>query len=153
MGDLKALQTTWATLTGTTAQKLATLNAMTVPGAPQDITITTLSNFLTTNNLLAPITAYASRGPNAVQTALIACNYLIAILSATDPTIHTSMPANFAAIKQLGPGLLADPATSVTPQLLAGMMALVTPSATWWSVNGFTGPLTITDLIAAGNLY
>jgi hypothetical protein len=33
------------------------------------------------------------------------------------------------------------------------MMALVTPPASWWSVNGFAGPIAITDLIAAGNLY
>ena len=153
MGNLTALKATWTTLTGTTAQKLVTLNAMTVPGSPQDITVTALNSFLTTNNILTPVTAYASRGPNAVQPALIACNYLVAILAATDPTIHTSVPENFAAIQQLGQGLLADPATGVTPTLLAAMMAMVTPSATWWSVNGFSGPITITDLIAAGNLY
>ena len=153
MGNLAALQATWATLSGTTAQKLASINALMVPGPPQDTTITALQTLLTANNLIAPITAYIARGPNAVQTALIACNYLIAILAATDQTIHTSMPANFAAVQQLGQGLLSDPATGVTPQALQAMMALIQPSATWWSVNGFSGPITITELIAAGNLY
>jgi hypothetical protein len=151
MGDLNALRTTWTTLTGTTAQKLAALNTMKVNGPPQDISTATLGSFLSNNGLLAPITAYLSNGQN--QTALIACNYLNAILASGDPVIHTSNPANFAAVAQLGPGLLADPATGVTPQLLAGLMALIAPPALWWQVNGFSGAITITDLIAAGNLY
>jgi hypothetical protein len=154
MGNSAALQTVWATLSGTTAQKLTAINAMTAPGPPQDIQISTLQDFLTTNNLLTPITAYVSNGgPQSVQSSLIACNYIIAILSAIDPTIHASIPANFAAIQQLGPGLLADPGTGVTPQSLAAMMALITPPAPWWQVNGFAGPITITELIAAGNLF
>lgn len=151
MGDLNALKTIWPTLTGTTAQKLSALNAMKVTGPPQDISIATLQTFLSQNNLLGPITAYLSNGQNPA--ALIACNYLNAILAAGDPVIHTSIPANFAAVSQIGPGLLADAATGVTPQLLAGMMALIAPPALWWQVNGFSSSITITELIAAGNLY
>lgn len=153
MGDLSALKATWVALSGTTAQKLTALNALQVTGPPQDITVAALQNFLTTNNLQAPIASYAERGPNAVQSALIACNYITAMLAASDPIIHSSIPANYAAIEQLGPGLLADPATGVTPQLLAGMMALITPQTSWWQANGFAAEITVTDLIAAGNLY
>lgn len=153
MGDLTALKATWAMLSGTTAQKLVALNALQVTGPPQDITVTALQTFLAANNLQAPLQAYAARGPNAVQSALIAANYITAMLAATDPVIHTSVPANFAAVEQLGPGLLADPATGVTAPLLAEMMALISPPIAWWQVNGFSSPVTVTDLIAAGNLY
>ena len=107
------------------------LNAMQADISQQDIAISTLESFISSNNLLAPITAYASSGTN--QSALIACNYIAAMLSAADPVIHTSVPANFAAIQLLGPGLIADPATGVTSQLLTQMMALIAPPTSWWS--------------------
>lgn len=153
MGDLNALRMAWPSLTGTTAQKLATLNAMQVPGPSQDITVATLQTFITSNGLEAPLAAYVARGPNAVQPALIACNYLLAILAASDPIIHTSIPSNFATVEQLGQALLTDPATGITPTLLTQMIALIQPPALWWQVHGFAAAVSITDLIAAGNLY
>lgn len=166
MGDLLALAAIWPTLAaGTTSQKLVALNAKTIPGPPQDINVSVLQTYITNNHLQTPIATYAQRGANITipltavrhggntKSALIACNYLIALLNATDPIIHASIPENYAAIKTLGIGLVSDPATGVTPALLAGMLALIVPPATWWSMNGFTGEITITELIAAGYLF
>ena len=152
MGDLAALQAVWPTLNpGTTAQKLAQLNTMLIPGPPRDISIASLETFLIAHNILNPITAYATNGTN--PNALIGCNYLIAMMAASNPIIHTSIPANFAAVQQLGAGLLADPATGVTNEMLAQLIGMISPPTPWWQVNGFTTGVTVTDLIAAGNLF
>jgi hypothetical protein len=31
-------------------------------------------------------------------------------------------------------------------------LALIQPPVSWWSANGFSGPVTVMDLINAGNL-
>jgi len=150
-GNLTALQATWATLTGPTVQKLAVLNSMMVPGPPQDVTITIMENFLISHNLLQPVTDYVAKGTN--PSALIGCNYFLALLAAGDPVIHTSIPANFAAVQQIGAGLLADSATGFTQQHLVEMIGLIATPMPWWQANGFSGSVTVTDLIAAGDLF
>jgi hypothetical protein len=150
-GNISALQAIWPTLTGSTAQKLSALNVTMVPGTPQDITIAALENFLITNNLLNPVTTYVSKGTN--QLALIGCNYLLALLASPSPVLATSQPANFLAIQQLGSGLLADPATGVTAAHLSQMIGMIAPSVPWWQANGFSAAVSVTDLIAAGDLY
>lgn len=150
-GNILALQAIWPSLIGPTAQKLMALNIKQVPGTPQDITVATLEKFLIDNNLLAPITTYVTSGTNPL--ALIGCNYLLAMMSGPSPILTTSKPANFLAVQQLGTGLLADPATGVTSPLLAQLIGLIAPPIPWWQANGFSGAITVTDLIAAGNLF
>jgi hypothetical protein len=152
VGNLTALQTAWATLpAGATTQKLQAINTMTVAGPPQDITVSVLENFLISNNLLQPVTTYVTKGQN--QSALIGCNYLLALIAQSTPVIHTSIPANFAAVQQLGAGLLADPATGVNQGHITALIAIIAPPILWWQANGFSGAISITDLIAAGNLF
>lgn len=150
MGNIAALQAIWPTLPGLpTMQKLTILNNKMVPGPPQDISTVVLSDFLTSKNILQSITEYVYKGTN--QSALIGCNYLLVLLSGS--IIHTSIPTNFAAVQQLGAGLLADPVTGVTQADVIELLSIVAPPTVWWKVNGFEGPISLTELIAAGNLY
>jgi hypothetical protein len=110
-----------------------------------------LETFLIAHNILNSITIYATSGTN--QSAMIGCNYLLALMASTNPMLHTSIPANFAAVQQLGVGLLADPATGVTQEMLNQLIGMISPPTPWWQVNGFSTGVTVTDLIAAGNLY
>lgn len=164
-GNISALQTAWSTLEGTTAQKLVLLNAATAIGPPQDIKVGTLKNFLNANGLIVAANSYVANGTNT--DALLGCNYILALLvtppmangmpysyvAANNFMLQTSLPANFAAIQTLAPGLLADPLTGWTVALLNQMIAIIAPPVPWWQANGFSGPITVTDLIAAGDLF
>jgi hypothetical protein len=63
--------------------------------------------------------AYIANPGAANQQALIACNYLLAIVDyepgTVGPVLATSDPTNLATINASLPGLTADPNTGVTP--------------------------------------
>ena len=94
--------------------------------------------------------------PSATQPCLMATNYLLALIefeaSITD-TLATSVQSNLDMINSLVDGLLQDGRNGITADILAQVMTLITPSIPWWKANGFPGPILVSDLIAAGNLF
>ena len=67
--------------------------------------------------------------------------------------LATSNPTNLATINALLPGLTADPNTGVTPATINALSSLITPLVPWWQMHGFSTPVTVADLAAAGNLF
>jgi hypothetical protein len=156
---IAALQTLWATLPASdlTGDKLAAVNALRVPGPAVDVQRTAIKALLTGTGALAKLQAYAASPPQPVKVpTVIAVNYLLAIVGyemTYSYTLQTSNPVYAAAIQNLVPGLTADPATGVTAGVVAQLMALIQPLVPWWEMNGFTAPVTVWDLISAGNFY
>lgn len=151
------LQTIWATFppSMTTAQKLAQLNGMLVPGPAQDVSRAAIRSILVGAGILSALQAYVA-APVTNASAFAATNYLLALISyeadAVGDKLQTSVPANLAMIEQIAPNLLADPANGMTQAVHDQIMALITPPVSWWKQNGFAGPVLVNDLITAGNL-
>ena len=158
-GDYTALTTAWQALpaTMTTIQKLSAINNTLVPGPSKDVNRADIKTVLVSNGAYAAIKAYIANPGAANQQALIACNYLLAIVDyepgTVGPVLATSNPTNLATINALLPGLTADPNTGVTQATINALMALITPLVPWWQMHGFSMPVTVADLAAAGNLF
>lgn len=157
-GNFTALAAVWATFPAalSTSAKLTQLNSTTTPGPAQDVSRNAIKSILSGAGILATLQAYIA-SPSATQPALAATNYLLALITYEAQTIgdvlQTSNPSNLAMIEQLVPNLLADPANGMTMAILDQIMALITPNVPWWQANGFSGPVLVSDLIAAGNLF
>jgi hypothetical protein len=129
-----ALVAEWATLTGTTAQKLAAINALTITGA-------------------TPTTAYTTG--NAIFNCLVWSEFNA--LSATQQTLLMQICAiqgpilGGSASPFLAPffGAIASKAPQTIAALVALAQAIVQP---WWQANGYTSPISAGDLAAAGGL-
>jgi hypothetical protein len=137
MAYYDALIAKWATLTpGTTAAKLAQLNAMTVSGSVP-------TSFYVTGNQLLNCINYAEF---KVLTAQQQSN-ILAVCRVPGQLLGGS--ANTAFIVD---GMILDyfPVAGPTIAALTALaQATVQP---WWLANGYTSPFTQPDLTAAGNL-
>ncbi len=153
-GNIQALSTIWAGLTGTTEQKLVALNNTQVPGPPVDVAQSLVQVVCARNGLLATLPSYANSPPaGAIPQAVVAAQYLVVIL--TDPnqkTITTSQAPVLSAVQSLLEALVSDPLSGVQQSVANQLMALVQPLVPWWQVNGFSGPVGVLDLISAGYL-
>lgn len=153
-----ALAAIWATLPAsmTTSQKLSTLNDMKVAGPAQNCSRNAIKAILMGAGVLGKMQAYVT-SPDATQPCLIATNYLLTIVdyeaAVAGDVFPVSEPANLALIQDIAPNLLSDPANGMTQNDLDRIMALITPLVPWWQANGFSSPVLVNDLIAAGNLY
>lgn len=127
-----ALIAEWPSLTGTTAQKLATLNAMTVTGS-----IPTL--FQTTGAAIwagvdgTEFMALSADNASRVQNICLM------------PSLPSGSSSNLAHIF---PAIFSPTGPTITA-LAALAQATVLP---WWEANGFGGPIDMNDLAAAGGL-
>lgn len=159
MAYYDALVAKWATLTGTTAQKLAAINAATVTTATpnQPFPLSAAANVAKTspNFSWARITqraqAVAALPPaTATDGAILAARTVVA----TDPgqMIDPGLPAAWGAW-QAGIGAL-EAVGDLSAADVAAITALttVTTSQPWWQANGYTSPVGPNDLVAAGNL-
>jgi hypothetical protein len=158
-GDYTALTTAWQALPAamTTIQKLSAINTSLVPGPSKDVNRADIKTVLVSNGAYNAMKAYVANPGGANQQALIACNYLLAIVDyepgTVGPVLATSNPTNLATINALLPGLTADPNTGVTPATINALASLITPLVPWWQMHGFVMPVTVADLAAAGNLF
>lgn len=151
-----ALATQWATYSAgmTTSQKLQAVNSLQVTGEPVDVKRTDIIAILNNSGALATLRNYAASPPQGAASAVIqAANYVIAIVdyeATYMPTLETSNPTYLAAIQNMMPNLLT---AGVSQDVVNQLNALISPQALWWSMNGFSAPVNIFDLIQAGNLY
>jgi hypothetical protein len=136
MAYYDALKTQWATLTGTTAQKLAAINAMTVSGSVP-------TSFYVTGSQVANCINYAEfKALTATQQA-----NLLGMLSVAGNLLGGSGNTAF-----LVDGMILDyfPLAGTT---VANLTALAKATSTpWWQANGYSSPFSQADLDAAGGL-
>ena len=151
-GDSAALQAKWATLSGTTVSKLQQINAATAPGQVQDIPAEQINALLMKSGKRAGLEAFVIATPNSpLGQSLQAANYLWAIINGCDGGIckFASDPGLIALLAHLAD----DARTGITAGNVTTVVNLATPQLPWWQANGFTGPIALSDLISAGNLF
>lgn len=138
MAYYDALIAKWATLTpGTTAQKLAQINAITVTGSVPT------SFYVTGNQLLNCINwAEFSALTASQQSNLLAlCQVQGNLLGGSSNTAY------------LVDGMILSYFTNLSGPTVTALTALAqTTSQPWWQANGYTSAFTNNDLSAAGGL-
>jgi hypothetical protein len=139
-----------------TSDKMLQLNGTIVPGPAMDVSRAAIKATLAGGGTLVAMEHYITN-PAATQPALRATNYILALIdfeaSAVGDMLPTSVPGNLTMIERFVPNLLADPANGMTVDMINQVMALITPPIPWWQANGFQGPVLVSDLITAGNLF
>lgn len=136
MAYYDALKTQWALLSGTTAQKLAAINAMTVAGsipASMYFTGSQLTNCINWAEF-AVLTAQQQ------QNLLLLCANGGQLLGGSNNVSFLPVGMILAYFSHAGPTVIA---------LTALAQATVTP---WWQANGYSAAFNSNDLVAAGNL-
>lgn len=153
MAYYSALQTEWANLSGTTAQKLAAINALTSAGPNQDIPIPSIIAYLALNNKLVPFQNYANGSTGNAAAIQAAKTFFMLAATPGISSIQTSnatVAAQFAAM--LG-AVIADMANSgITSADETAVMAYAATTVPWWQANGYSSPFNDNDLAAAGGL-
>jgi hypothetical protein len=138
-----ALVAKWATLSGTTAEKLAAINALTLAGPNVPVPVLQVMTYLRTNNLWMAIKASATPGAQA------------AVDYNSDPRVQT-LDVSLPIVQ----GMIADLVThSLLTQTQANeIIAMGNVGIPWWKMpvasggGGLKGHVGMNDLIAAGNL-
>jgi hypothetical protein len=137
MAYYDALIAEWPSLSGTTAQKLATLNAMTVSGAVPTSFFVTGAQVLNCINWTEFNALTAAQQQNLL-TMLAIPGSLLGGSGNTAFMVDGMILAYFT--NQSGPTITA---------LTALAKATVVP---WWQSNGYSSPIGLPDLVAAGGL-
>jgi hypothetical protein len=146
----------WKTLSGTTAQKLAAVNALTVAGPNQDVSAATVKGAWYATGAWSKIRKRAILAANNVDTSeagLAALSFVElanagGTFLASNPAILTSLSADLDALVAAGDLQASD-------KTLA--LSFVTPQISWlvannYLVNGAPRGITDNDLVAAGGL-
>lgn len=154
MAYYDALVAQWATVTGTTAQKLAAINAQTIAGPKVDVPISSVIAYLALNGKLATLQAYGASPPaTANAQALIAARELVALMTSPNaPPFRMSESSVFSAVQGFLQALTADAATGVTAADQSALLALANTTIPWWQSAGYASPISQGDLEAAGGL-
>ena len=154
MAYYDALTQKWATLSGTTAQKLAAINAATADGPKRDISVSSVVGYLATIGALDTLQTYAATSPaGSNATAVkIARNFLAFCQFAPAGVFQTSDQTHYSAITAQLDELAADATSGVTQATADYLIGLSATSVSWWSANGYTSPIGEGDLQAAGDL-
>jgi hypothetical protein len=154
MAYYDALIARWATLAGTTAEKLAVINSLTVEGPAADVAVSAVVASLALSGKLAGLQAYAQNPPESANPeALVAARELVALMSSPNaPAFRMSDPVVYAPVQGFLTALTADAATGVTADDHAALLALAATTIPWWKANGYASPVSQGDLDAAGGL-
>lgn len=139
MAYYDALIAEWANLSGTTEEKLAAVNAMTVAGSDQLVSIADVMSYLRENGLWLPIKAAAGSNQAAAAAVDIAGDLRAQTIDFNLPLVKMLLTALVAS------GLL----TQANADALAAMK---NTTQLWWQVKGYSSPFSENDLIAAGGL-
>ena len=138
MAYYDALKTEWALLTpGTTAQKLAQINAMTVSGQVPTVLYATGAQLLNCINWVEFNALTAQQQSNLL---MLCTNDGLLLGGSSNTAFMTDGMLLAYFTNHAGPTITA---------LTALAQATVIP---WWQANGYTGPFTQADLTAAGGL-
>jgi hypothetical protein len=136
MAYYTALINEWPLLTaGTTVQKLAQINAMTVTGSVPTLFNTTGAAIFSCINYTEFLTLTAVQQTQLMQVCAIPGT----LIGGSASTLGAWFVAIYA-------GKLAGPTITALTALAQGAVQL------WWQANGYTAPIGPNDLIMAGNL-
>lgn len=151
--DYIALSAAWTGLAGnTTVKKLQAINVLTASGQASDLPLSIIVDFIRNSGKLAGISSFANNPPATPDaTALLAANYLLVLLSGGAGS--TIPAASIAPLLAILDAISADARTGVTAGNVTAFNNICMPSIPWWQAHGFSGPITLFDLIAAGNLF
>ena len=136
----------WSSLSGgTTDEKLAEINALTIAGRARPVRVVEVMTYLRQNNLWLTIKAAVDTSPGAAA----------AVDYNSDPrvqTIDVTLPIVQAMLADLvGRGLLTQGQADV-------ITAMATPQVPWWGEpvsrggGGLNAPVALSDLVQAGGL-
>lgn len=152
--NVEALKTVWASLSGPTYAKLAALEAIKVAGPPRDVSLQDVENYLCTDGKIATMRDFVHTPPvDADPRALIAANYLVALIQNGTPMLITSDATTLAQVMTFLAMMTLDPRTGITADDASALLAMTASEVPWWQAHGFDGPINVKDLIAAGNLF
>jgi hypothetical protein len=156
-----ALTAKWATLPGTTAQKLAAVNAAMAAGPNVDVGVSAVVGKLVLTGAYLPVAAFAQSVPTNTTThdnALGAAKMLMAmVMSPNAPAFQMSDPTTFATVKGMMDAILAQESaaagsTGFTQAVHDALLALCATTVPWWQSAGYSSPISQNDLVAAGGL-
>jgi hypothetical protein len=154
MAYYDALIARWATLSGTTAQKLGTINGLTVDGPTVDVPISAVVAYLALSGKLAALQSYAGNPPEGANAeALIAARELVALIGSPNaPPFRMSDSTVYSTVQGFLSALVADAATGITSDNQAALLALAATTIAWWKSAGYASSISQGDLDAAGGL-
>lgn len=154
MAYYDALKAKWATLTGTVADKLTAINAATVVGPRVDVAISSVVGYLALQAKLSTLQAYASNPPtSAVPQAVVAAKELVTLIATPSIHIFQLTDANtYAAVSNFLNALAGDAGTGIVASDVTALLGMAETTVSWWSANGYSSPISQTDLDAAGGL-
>lgn len=133
------LKTKWADLSGTTQEKIAAINTLTVPGPDKLVAIADIMTYLRTYNLWLPIKAAAGTNPAAA-----------AVVDIEEDLRANTIDFSLPIVSQL---LAALVQTNLLSQNHADeITAMKATTQLWWQANGYPSIFNENDLIAAGDL-
>lgn len=152
MAYYDALVDKWATLAGTTDERLAALNAEMVDGPKAAVDISAVTGYLATNLKLAALMSYADDPPvGADEAAVASAKNLVALFRLPQPpAFRTDLPPVYAVVEASLSALAADPLSGVTAEDADALMALANTRIPWWQAAGYPEPINGTNLIQAG---
>lgn len=154
MSYYDALIAKWATLTGSTDEKLAAINSEMVDGPKQDVPVSAITGYLALNLKLAPLIAYADSPPaGAIAGSTLCARNLVAVFRLPQPpAFGTSDPTTYDALSAALDAIIADPLSGLTQADGVALMALADTQILWREANGYSTPISVYDLQQAGGL-
>jgi hypothetical protein len=160
MAYYDAFVTKWATLApGTTAAKLAALNALTVAGPNIAVEVSSVVGKLMLTQAYLPLSAFAQTATNSNTThdnALTAAKMLMAMITSPNaPAFHMEDPTIFGTVKGMVDAILAQElatpgSTGITQSVHDALLALCATTIPWWQANSYPRPFDMGDVAAAG---
>lgn len=152
MSYYDALVAKWATLTGTTDEKLAAINSEMVAGPKQSVEVSAVTGYFATQLKLASLMAYADAPPaNAVSEAVASAKNLVALFRLPQPPVfRTDIPEIYSVVDAALEALASDPLTGVTQSDADTLIALADTMTHWWAANGYPEPINYVNLSQAG---
>jgi hypothetical protein len=155
------LKDKWATLQGTSDEKLAAINAETVSGPRVDVQVSSVFGRLLLSGAYWKLAAFAQTVPTADAThdgALFSAKSLLLLLSSPNaPAFNMSNPTHYVIISGMLGAILSwelanTGSTGVTQAIHDDILGLCETTSPWWQANGYSSPISDNDLIAAGGL-
>jgi len=159
MAYYDALAAKWATLSGSTDEKLAAINAEMVAGPRVDVQISSVMGELMLSGAFLPLASFAGGNPtgdSAHDNALFAAKMLMTLVTSPNaPAFNLADSGRYATITGMLNAIVsyeaAHPgATGMTANEEAALLALSATTLPWWQSVGYSSPIGIGDLESAG---
>jgi hypothetical protein len=159
MSYYDALVAKWASLSGTTAEKLTQVNTLTVPGPSVEVPVSAVVGYLMLSGKFSGFMTYAAGSSFATPQAQVAAKELAAVINCPNaPDFAMGNATAAAVLTAFINAVVADPASGLTAQDQTAILALATPPTPWCTAPvalggaALGGVVTEADLGPAGGL-